>query len=99
MDTKAILKAAEEKFEVFHLFLDEGGHKASSIVQLLPGHTMVISPDEIVAIPEILISTMQMVGGMRLQDTVKQWAELKRPIVEKALKDLKIVDAEKGIVF
>ncbi|MBR3468510.1 MAG: hypothetical protein IKH28_02210 [Lachnospiraceae bacterium] len=94
-----ILKQTTQKFEVFHLFLDSAGRKAKSIVKLLPGHTMVIAPSEIDAIPEILISTMQMVGGTSLADAVAQWPEVRRPVVEKALKDLKLSDAKKGIVF
>ena len=94
-----VLKETTKKFEVFHLFLDEGGHKAQSIVNLLPGHTMVIAPDEIDAIPEILISTMQMVGGKTIPEVLAQWPVIRRPIVEKALRDLKIADPKKGLIF
>ncbi|MBQ1848865.1 MAG: hypothetical protein II139_00665 [Lachnospiraceae bacterium] len=98
-DVRVVLKEAQEKFEIFHLFLDRNGEKAQNIVNLLPGHTMVIAPSEIAAIPEILISTMQMSLGMDMEDALKQWPELKRPIVQKALKDLKLVDKKKGLVF
>ena len=94
-----VLKETTKKFEVFHLFLDAGGHKAQSIVNLLPGHTMVIAPDEIDAIPEILISTMQMVSGKTIPEVLAQWPVIRRPIVEKALRDLKIEDPKKGLVF
>jgi len=94
-----VLKETTKKFEVFHLFLDAGGHKAQSIVNLLPGHTMVIAPDEIDAIPEILISTMQMVGGKTIPEVLAQWPVIRRPIVEKALRDLKIADPKKGLIF
>lgn len=100
LDTAQILQRAQEKFEVFHLFLSRRPEKkASTIVELLPGRTMAIAPSEIDAIPEILISTMQMVEGMSMADAVKQWSELKRPIVEEALKDLKIADKQKGLLF
>lgn len=98
-DTKKILKKTTEKFEVFHLSLDSDGMKAESIVSLLPGHTMVIAPDEIDAIPEILISTMQMVNGLSMEAAVNQWPELKRKVVEKALSGLKLADEKKGLVF
>ncbi|MBO4749493.1 MAG: hypothetical protein J5546_04190 [Lachnospiraceae bacterium] len=97
--TQDILKETTKKFEVFHLFLDSAGRKAQSIVKLLPGHTMVIAPTEIDAIPEILISTMQMVGGKSKEEVLAQWPEVRRPIVDKALKDLKLSDAKKGLVF
>ena len=94
-----VLKETTKKFEVFHLFLDAGGHKAQSIVNLLPGHTMVIAPDEIDAIPEILISTMQLVSGKTIPEVLAQWPVIRRPIVEKALRDLKIEDPKKGLIF
>jgi hypothetical protein len=94
-----VLKETTKKFEVFHLFLDGGGHKAQSIVNLLPGHTMVIAPDEIDAIPEILISTMQLVSGKTIPEVLAQWPVIRRPIVEKALRDLKIEDPKKGLIF
>ena len=95
-----ILKKANEKFEIFHLFLDHNREKAQNIVDYLPGHTMAITPGEVDAIPEILISTMQMVAsGMTIPECLRQWPELKRPVVEKALRDLKLVDKKKGLVF
>ena len=97
-DTKKILEDATEKYEIFHLFLNQNGKKAKSIVELLPGHTMLIAPSEIDSIPEILISTMQMVNGMSLDDAVNQWPELKRAVVSKALSSLRI-ENEKGLSF
>lgn len=98
MKVSDMLKAAEEKFEVFHLFLSDTYSKAPGIVEMLPGHTMVIRTDEIGAIPEIIISTIQMTNGMPLEQAVKQWPELKQPLVNKALKDLKLKDG-KGLSF
>ena len=92
------LKQAQEKFEVFHLFLSDG-EKAKTIVDLLPGHTMCIQPGEISAIPEILISTIQLAEGKTIPECLAQWPQLKRPIVEKALRSLKLADPKKGLVF
>ncbi len=99
MTTKEILEAAKEKFEIFHLFLSDDRRHAESIVKLLPGHTMAITPGDVDAIPEILISTMQMVNGMSLKDAVDQWPETKRGIVEAALRELKLSTKGKGLVF
>lgn len=98
MSVPDMLKAAEEKFEVFHLFLDDRYTKAPGIVEMLPGHTMVIRPDEIDAIPEIIISTMQLVGGMKYRDVLEQWPSMKQPVINKAIKDIKLKD-EKGLSF
>ena len=94
-----IVKAAEEKFELFHLFLDDGFGKAKNIVSLLPGHTMVIRTDEIDCIPEIVISTIQMTEGMTLEETLKQWPEAKLPVVKRALSELTIKSKKKGLFF
>ena len=99
LEIPTILKSAREKFEVFHLFLDSKHEKANTIVHLLPGHTMAIRPDEIDAIPEILISTMQMVQGMSMEDVLKQWPLGKQMIVKKAISDLTLVNPKKGISF
>lgn len=98
MDVDEILSAAEEKFEVFHIFLDNNHKKAPLLVKLLPGHTMSLRPDDVDALPELIISTMQIVNGMKLEDAVAQWPELKRPVLKKALSELKI-KGKKGIVF
>lgn len=99
MKVTDIVKAAEEKFEIFHLFLDDGFAKAKNIVSFLPGHTMVIRTDEIDAIPEIIISTIQMTGGMTLEETLKQWPEAKLPVVKRALSELAIKSNKKGLFF
>ena len=99
MSVTDILHEAQKKFEVFHLFLADSDSRPQSIVERLPGHTMLIAPGEIDAIPEILISVMQMVEGKSMEDAVAQWSELKRPIVTKALKSLKIESKNNELTF
>ena len=96
---KDIVKDADEKFEMFHLFLDDGFKKANNIVNLLPGHTMVIRTDEIDCIPEIIISTIQMTGGMDLEEALKQWPTEKLPVIKRALSELAIKSKKKGLFF
>ena len=93
-----ILQRAQKKFEVFHLFLDDILRRNDRIVEMLPGHTMAIRPSEIAAIPEILISVMQMTLGMSVKDVLAQWDELKQPIVKQAIQYLSIGDVG-GIIF
>ena len=95
---KEIFQEAQNKFEIFHLFLADTLEPGSrSILNLLNGRTMQIAPSEIGAIPEILISVMQMIEGKSMEDAVIQWPELKRPIVQKALKYLRIKKKNKNI--
>ncbi len=98
MTVPEMLSAAEEKFEVFHLFLSDTLVKAPRIVKLLPGHTMVIRTDEIDNIPELIISTIQMTNGMSMDDALKQWPEMKQPVLRRALNELNLKN-EKGLVF
>jgi hypothetical protein len=60
---------------------------------------MVIRTDEIDAIPEIVISTIQMTEGMELEETLKQWPEAKLPVVKRALSELTIKSKKKGLFF
>ena len=98
-DTEKAVKQALEDYELFHIFLVSNGQKASSIVKLLPGRTLAISPEEIDALPEIIISTMQLVEGMSRKDAVTQWPELRRPVVENAIKDINLNIRKKGLFF
>ncbi len=97
--TEMMLKKAMDKYEIFHIFLTGRDGKAASIVRLLPGRTMAIAPDEIDALPEVLISTMQLALDGDKNDIIDQWSELKRPIVERALKDLNFRTQKKGLFF
>ena len=60
---------------------------------------MVIRTDEIDAIPEIIISAIQMTGGMTLEDTLKQWSDAKIPVVKRALSELTVKSQKKGLFF
>lgn len=88
INVKEVVKEAEKKFEIYHIFLDNNRKKVRNIADILPGHTMSIKPDEIDVIPELIISTIQMTGGMSLEDILKQWPESKQTVLGKALGEL-----------
>ncbi len=92
MSVAEILQIAKEKFEIFHLYLAESGEAIPNDIRRtqLHGHTMKIAPEEIDAIPEILISAMQMTESMSMKEALNQWPKEKHGIVQKALKSLKI---------
>ena len=60
---------------------------------------MVIRTDEIDCIPEIIIRTIQMTGGMDLEETLKQWPTEKLPVIKRALSELTIKSKKKGLFF
>lgn len=99
MSTEEILKAAQEKFEVFHIFIDNSSRKPESFARLLQGRTMTIHATDLDALPEIIISAMQISNGMSKEEVLKQWSELAVPIVERAIGDLVVGNKKRGIIF
>lgn len=86
---EAVLSDVQQKFHVFHIMI---GRRNTSNDSLLPGHTVNISRDEIDNIPEIIISTIQMQKGKKLDEVLEQWEELKRPSIRAALSQIAIVE-------
>lgn len=97
MSTKDILKMAQEKYEVFHIFVDTSVRP--SIKEYLPGRTMQIAPTEIDALPEIIISAMLISRGADKEKVLSQWSDICRPIVKKAVSTLTVGNSNKGISF
>lgn len=89
LDIKAVLKDATKQYEIFHIVLSDG-YVPVSFTKALPGHVLRISPTELDALPEIMISIIQLVNGNKMDDVLKQWEQLKQPIIKKALKSLKL---------
>ena len=95
-----ILKKASEKFEIFHIFLAEEREPIPPVFQkLLGGHTTILSRSQIDAIPEVIISIMQLTSGMDQEKIIAQWPELKQPVVSKALSYIKLPKPKKGLFF
>ena len=59
---------------------------------LLPGHTIIIERQHIGNIPEIIISTIQMQKGKKLEEVLEQWEELDRPAIGAVLSRLSFED-------
>lgn len=83
----AVLADIQKTFNVFHIMI--GGNNPRND-ELLPGHTIYISKNEIGQIPEIIISTIQMQNGKGLDEVLEQWDELERPSIRLALEQLYI---------
>ncbi|MCR4640643.1 MAG: hypothetical protein K5697_01270 [Lachnospiraceae bacterium] len=99
-DTKSILKKASEKFEIFHIFLvNNPGDRANDFVQLLSGRNVMLSPQRVDTIPELIISIMQYTNGMKQNDIIRQWPDDKQPVIDSALRELKLPGAKKGLFF
>lgn len=90
-----VLSEVEKKFNVFHLVVDS----RTTIFPALAGHIMRIDPGEIMAIPEIVISTIQLNNGMDLEKVIAQWDEVNQPIVRSAIGQLNLHKDEESINF
>lgn len=82
---ETLLAEAEEKFNVFHIMIDSDDTDNADI---LAGHKIRISEDQIDCIPEIIISAIMLEKGGALTAVVDQWDEIKRPVVSYALSQL-----------
>ena len=82
-----ILDKVRETFNVFHIMI---GTTNPHNTKLLPGHTICISREDIAKIPELIISTIQMQKGKKLDDVLVQWEELDRPMLKSALSQLSL---------
>lgn len=92
------LKGAQEKFEVMHIFIDNQDRTPDFFTKLLPGRYLQIHSTDIQFLPEIIISAMQIVGGMDATKSIAQWTELAQPVVKRATA-LLIGKQDDGVVF
>lgn len=89
--TGKLYKEVSERYEVFHIIT--GSHTGSSLETwepLLPGRNAVIEPKEIQYLGEVLISLMQLVGGMSKEDAISQWTGEAKAAVERAISTIKL---------
>lgn len=84
-----ILAKTREKFHVFHLVVDTRFEEMPA----LSGNVMKISRQDISVIPEIIISTIQLQKGMRMDKILEQWDEVSRPVVGKAIGQLSLFES------
>lgn len=89
--TKALYAEASKRYEIFHIVT--GSRTQSSLEtwqKLLPGRNAVIEPENIEYLAELLISLMQLAGGMSQADVLSQWAGKAKEAVETALSTIKL---------
>ncbi|MBO4457796.1 MAG: hypothetical protein J5802_08755 [Butyrivibrio sp.] len=87
---EAVLNKVQETFNVFHIMIDGDNAKNR---KLLPGHVIVIGRDDIGKIPEVIISTIQLQKGKKLDEVLEQWEELDRPMLRAALSQISLQES------
>lgn len=84
--TRELAALVSEKYEVFHIVT---GNRTRSSLQtwesLLPGRNAVIAPENIEYLAEVMISLMQISGGISKADALSQWTDKAKETVETAL--------------
>ena len=89
--TKELAALVSERYEIFHIITgSRTGSALKTWEPLLPGRNAVIEPADIEYLAEVMISLMQMTGGMSKEDALAQWTEPARSVVKKALSTISI---------
>lgn len=91
---ETLLKRLEKKFYVFHIMLDAGPQNNADI---LVGRKIILSSDNIKAIPDIIISAIQLQKGMNKEKIIAQWDAINQPIVRYAIDQLNLVNENQAI--
>lgn len=98
--SQRLAKMAGEKFEVFHIHIYKSTDEIPRIInECIPGRILSIPKSAVNMLPEIIISTMQLVNGEDEKSVVGQWSEMAQPIVKNAIKRLVINKKKKGLFF
>ena len=97
--SKELLKMASEKYEVFHIHLNNSGLIPQVFTDILGGRIAVIPKTSVSVIPELIITIMQLSNGEDKETVLAQWSDLARPVVENAVKDMVFKSAKKGLFF
>lgn len=85
--SRDLAEMASEKYELFHIDLKSGTESASA---LIPGRVMHIEPNEVRYLPEVIIAAMQLTGGMKKEDVLKDLDFSARKVVELATRHLRL---------
>ncbi len=98
--SKELADMATEKFEVFHIHIQKGNEPLPKVFnEIIPGRILCIPKSAVNTLPEIIISTMQLVNGEDEDKVIAQWSDMAQPIVRQAIKDLVIKNKKKGLFF
>lgn len=100
VSSKRLAEMAGEGFEVFHIHIEK--HRPgvpANLQSMLPGRILCIPKEAVNTLPEIIITTMQLVNGEDKEKVISQWSELAQPIVRNAVQNLVIKSKKKGLFF
>ena len=83
--TSDVIKMCEEKYNLFHIAIDKG----YDVANVIPGKTILISKSEVSYIPEIIITVICKVKGLKTEDILGDLDPTVEKIIAKAIKNVK----------
>ena len=87
---------ASEKYEIFHIITGSRTNNAfDTWEKLVHGRNAVIESENIEYLAEVMISLMQLSGGMSKADAISQWSGKAKEVVEKALSTIELAPEQK----
>jgi len=92
-----LAKEASKKYELFHIHLS--AKEPVNMAEAIPGRIIYLPKENVSAIPEVIISAMELVNGVSLEKSVAQWSDLVQPVVREALKKVNVATSKKRIIF
>jgi len=89
--TVELYAEASRKYEIFHIITGSRTEMAyKTWEKLISGRNAVLPSEKINYLAELMISLMQMVGGMTKEQAVSQWSGEARDVVAKALRTIEL---------
>ena len=90
----SLLAEVQKKFHVFHIMLGREGNK-----EILAGHKIVIGPEAVNVIPDIIFGVIRMQKGERQEDILASYDNANRLLVHNALKQISLSDVGHSITL
>ncbi|MCR4678780.1 MAG: hypothetical protein K5679_08500 [Lachnospiraceae bacterium] len=97
--SKNLYDMASEKYQVFHIHLNDHGLIPANFSSIMGGRVAVLPKSSVNAIPETIITIMQLANGEDRETVLSQWSEVARPVVENAIKNMTFKSKKKGLFF
>ncbi len=97
--SKNLYDMASEKYQVFHIHLNDKGLIPANFSSIMGGRIAVLPKSSVNAIPETIITIMQLANGEDRETVLSQWSEVACPVVENAIKNMTFKSKKKGLFF
>lgn len=87
-----LLKMAAQKYDVFHVVIEEGDYARRDVKRVHDSWQRVLPKEQIIAVkdyrklPEIIVSVLEVYGGKKPEDVIASWPHNTAPAVAEAIK-------------